>query len=96
VTKRFLEDQPLVLISGVLAMTAGLAIVNTHNVWALDWTVIVTLFGWALTIGGASRIVGARFVAEVGRPMTDSPKATIVVGVCWALLGIFLTAKAYF
>lgn len=30
--RRFLADRPLVLISGVLAMTAGLSIVNTHNV----------------------------------------------------------------
>ena len=29
-TRRFLADSPLVLISGVLAMTAGLSIVNTH------------------------------------------------------------------
>ena len=45
-TRRFLADSPLVLVSGVLAMTAGLSIVNTHNVWVLDWTLIVTLFGW--------------------------------------------------
>ena len=43
-TRRFLADSPLVLISGILAMTAGLSIVNTHNVWVLDWTLIVTLF----------------------------------------------------
>ena len=55
-TKRFLADSPLVLVSGVLAMTAGLSIVNTHNVWVLDWPLIVTLFGWALVLGGASRI----------------------------------------
>jgi hypothetical protein len=48
--------RPLILITGVLAMTAGLAIVNTHNVWMLGWPVIVTLFGWALVIGGAVRI----------------------------------------
>jgi hypothetical protein len=53
-TRRFLADSPLVLISGVLAMTAGLSIVNAHNVWVLDWILIVTLFGWALVLGGAS------------------------------------------
>ena len=32
-TRRFLADSPLILVSGVLAMTAGLAIVNSHSVW---------------------------------------------------------------
>ena len=36
ITRRFLADSPLVLVSGVLAMTTGLSIVNTHNVWVLD------------------------------------------------------------
>jgi len=36
VTKGFLEDKPLILISGVLAMIAGLSIVNSYNIWKLD------------------------------------------------------------
>jgi len=94
-TRLFLADSPLVLISGVLAMTAGLSIVNTHNVWALDWTLIVTLFGWALVLGGASRIVAPRVVDRIGGAMMDRPTMTRIVGVVWAFLGAFLTFKAY-
>lgn len=94
-TRRFLADSPLVLISGVLAMTAGLSIVNTHNVWVLDWTLIVTLFGWALLLGGASRIVAPRVVDRVGGAMMDRPTMTRIAGVFWAFLGAFLTLKAY-
>ena len=94
-TRRFLADSPLVLISGLLAMTAGLSIVNTHNVWALDWTLIVTLFGWALLLSGASRIVAPRVVDRVGGAMMDRPTMIRTVGVFWALLGAFLTLKAY-
>ena len=94
-TKRFLADSPLVLVSGVLAMTAGLSIVNTHNVWVLDWPLIVTLFGWALVLGGASRILAPRVVGHVGGAMMDRPTTTRIVGVFWALLGAFLTVRAY-
>lgn len=94
-TKGFLADSPLVLVSGVLAMTAGLSIVNTHNVWVLDWTLIVTLFGWALVLGGASRIIAPRVVERVGGGMMDRPTITRIVGGFWALLGTFLTFKAY-
>ncbi len=94
-TRRFLADSPLVLISGVLAMTAGLSIVNTHNVWVLDWPLIVTLFGWALVLGGASRIIAPRVVDHVGGAMMDRPTMTRIVGAFWAFLGAFLTFKGY-
>ena len=94
-TRRFLSDSPLVLISGVLAMTAGLSIVNTHNVWMLDWTLILTLFGWALLLGGASRIVAPGIVDKTGGAMMDRPMTTRTIGAFWALLGVFLTFKAY-
>jgi hypothetical protein len=79
-TRRFLADGPLILISGVLAMAAGLAIVNTHSVWVL---------------GGASRVIAPRLVEEIGGAMMVRPMVTRVVGACWALLGGFLTFKAY-
>ncbi len=94
-TRRFLADSPLVLISGVLALTAGLSIVNTHNVWGLDWTVIVTLFGWALVLGGTTRIVAPRVVDKVGGTMMDRPILTRIAGGFWALLGAFLAFKGY-
>lgn len=95
VTKAFLEDKPLILISGVLAMTAGLSIVNSHNVWRLDWTLIVTLFGWALVIGGASRIITPHFITGAGGTMIGSPKTTMIIGMLWVVLGGFLTFKGY-
>lgn len=95
ISSRFLQDKPLILITGVLAMTAGLAIVNSYNVWRFDWGLIITLFGWALTIGGATRIVAPNFVTRVGGAMTDKPKATVIAGIFWAVLGAFLIFKAY-
>ena len=94
-TRRFLADRPLVLVSGVLAMTAGLSIVNTHNVWLLDWTLIVTLFGWAFVLGGALRIIAPRIVEQVGGTMMGRSMMTRIVGTFWALLGAFLTFKGY-
>ncbi len=94
-TRRFLADAPLVLISGVLAMTAGLAIVNAHNVWVLGWPVIVTMFGWALVVGGAARVVAPAVVEDVGGAMMDRPTLTRAAGVAWGVLGAFLTFKGY-
>ncbi|MGE0625673.1 MAG: hypothetical protein AB7I04_13070 [Pseudomonadales bacterium] len=94
-TVRFLADPPLVLVSGVLAMTAGLSIVNTHNLWVLDWPVIVTVFGWALTLGGVTRVAFPQVVDRVGASMMNQRVLTRVMGVVWLLIGAFLTWKAY-
>ena len=92
---RFLANGPSVLISGVLAMVAGLSIDNMHNVWIVDWTLIVTVFGWALVLGGASRIIAPQVVSDVGSSMMGRPTMTRVIGTFWALLGAFLTFKVY-
>jgi hypothetical protein len=79
----------------MLAMVAGLAIVNTHNVWVWNWSVIVTFFGWALVLGGAFRILAPGIAHDVGGKMIRSLIVTRVAGIIWAFLGAFLTYKAY-
>ncbi len=95
ITTRFLEDGPLILISGMLAMTAGLAIVNTHNIWVWHWPLIITLFGWLLLVGGAFRVMAPQLVQQVGENMIRYEFLTRGVGVFWAALGVYLTVKGY-
>jgi len=64
--REFLESPPLIYVSGMLVMTAGLAIVLYHNVWALDWRLIITVLGWLGLIGGTMRIVFFRTVEKLG------------------------------
>lgn len=91
----FLKSRSLIYVSGVLVFVGGLSIVNTHNRWNMDWTVFITLFGWAMVIGGASRIVAPRAVVKVGQAMTDRSIATRVSGAAWAVIGALLTIKGY-
>jgi hypothetical protein len=61
-----LRSHVLIYLSGLLMMTAGLATVLSHNVWAADWRVLITLIGWLGTIGGAVRIVIPQQAESVG------------------------------
>lgn len=76
-------------------MVAGLSIVNTQNVWIVDWTLIVTVFRRTLVLGGASRISAPQVVSDVGSSMMGRPAMTRVIGTFGALLGAFLTFKVY-
>jgi hypothetical protein len=78
----------LLLLLGIIDFTVGLAIVLTHNVWAADWRVIITLLGWALLVRGAVRMLvpeqakafGARLLKN-STVICASLGATIALGV---------------
>ena len=92
----FMKDRPLIYISGILAMLGGLAIVNTHNVWTLNWPVIITIFGWAMLIGGAARMTQPSLVRSIGGAMLENPALIRVSGALWVLIGLWLTYVGYF
>jgi hypothetical protein len=52
-----LHPGTLFYFSGLLSLLAGLAMINLHNTWCMDWRVIITVLGWLMTIGGIVRIV---------------------------------------
>lgn len=91
----FLESRTLIYLTGVLAMLGGLTVVNVHNIWVADWRVIITLFGWAATIGGVVRMVSPATVVAIGRPMLDNALVARIGGVVWLLAGAFLTWQGY-
>jgi hypothetical protein len=96
VAREFLKNRALIYITGVLVMVGGLAIVNSHNVWIADWPVIITVFGWAMIIGGAARVALPTVVRTIGGAMVNHPTAIRVSGAVWALIGVYLTYKGYF
>ena len=55
--EEFLHSGALIYVTGLLGMTAGVAILLNHNAWVADWRFLITLFGWLTTIGGAQRII---------------------------------------
>ena len=89
------RDPAIVLVSGVLAFVAGLAVVRVHNHWAADWAVVVAIFGWLLLIGGLIRMLFPIRLADMAA--TLSPNTGLIVGeaVVFLVIGAFLSYKAY-
>ncbi|WP_108683810.1 hypothetical protein [Methyloceanibacter sp. wino2] len=94
--RQFLDSPPLIYVTGFMVMTAGLAIVLNHNVWVFDWRLIITLFGWMAVIGGAIRMLCFSAVKRIGRAMLDKPRAAIIGGVVWLIIGAVLCYFGYF
>ncbi len=89
------HDYGLILLSGILSLLAGIAIVRIHNVWSAGWQVIVTLFGWLAVLGGFARM----WMPQMAGPISDSfaarPVVLIIAGAVLIALGGFLSYKAY-
>ncbi len=52
-TSSLVRDRPVLLIVGMIALVAGLAMVLEHNVWSGGaQPVVVTLVGWVILISG--------------------------------------------
>jgi uncharacterized membrane protein len=91
----FLRSRALIYLSGLLTMTAGLAIVLTHNVWRPDWPVIITILGWLALIGGAFRIITPQGTERFGRQFLKHKHGLTIAGVVWLAVGAILSVFGY-
>jgi hypothetical protein len=92
----FLDNPALMFLSGLLTLPAGLAIALTHNVWAADWRIVITIFGWLAVIGGAVRLLAPRQAVAVGRTMLGNASAMTISAAVWLAIGALLCFFGYF
>ncbi|MEE8252670.1 MAG: hypothetical protein V3R17_01920 [Hyphomicrobium sp.] len=91
----FLASRAMIFLSGLLTLVAGLAIVNTHNLWEFGWPVIITILGWLAVIGGVFRILFPGSVQSMGTSMLDKPATMTVSGAIQIVLGLWLSYVGY-
>ena len=94
--EEFLHSTALIYVSGLLLMTAGMALVLTHNVWVAEWRVLITLLGWLAAIGGAIRIMIPQGTQKIGRRFLKHPQAMTIAAVVWLAIGAVLCFFGYF
>jgi len=92
---QFLDTLPLIYFSGILALTAGLAILNRHPQWTADWRSAVTAVGWLLTCVGAFRIIAPQFANFIATAAIANGGFFTGAGVVLLALGGFITFKGY-
>ena len=92
---QFLATSPLIYFSGILALLAGLAILNAHHRWTRDWRSLITALGWLFTGAGMFRILAPQFVTFVGKAIVAHGGFFIGAGIVLLALGGFITFKGY-
>ena len=95
VIEDFFKNAALVYVTGLITLVAGLAIVIFHNLWILDWRIIITFFGWNILIKGAWLIISPNTSAKLAALFAKDNKLVIVPWIIMFAVGIFLTTKGY-
>ena len=94
--KDFLASPALIYLAGLLTLTAGLAIVLSHNLWVMGWPVVITIFGWLAIVGGFFRMAFPNIVARIGQSMIEKHSSLLWLSIMiTALLGGALTWYGY-
>jgi hypothetical protein len=93
--KEFIGSRALIFITGVLALLAGLAVVNAHNLWVLDWRLIVTILGWLLILRGIMNLVFPATVQTLGDRMIASHAGVLAGAALTIALGSILSIMGY-
>ena len=93
--KEFIGSRALIFITGALALVAGLAVVNAHNLWVPDWRVIVTILGWLLIVRGVSNLVFPGTVQTLGDRMIASHGGILAGAAITIVLGAILCIMGY-
>ena len=93
VSEDLFNNAGLTYLAGFVTVIIGFLIVHYHNIWAKNWTVLITFLGWLALLKGILLIVCPGFVHSIsGGMFTDwgfkiFPYSTFCLGLMFAYFG---------
>ncbi len=60
IANEFGRSPVLTYIAGTLAIITGTILLYYHNIWIMNWTVLITIISWIIFIGGIVIIISPR------------------------------------
>jgi len=97
--RRIVEDfnrsPALIYLAGFLGLLSGLALVLTHNVWLLDWRVIITLIGWIAIVRAVLTILAPQQIVAFGSKVLAHRGLFLAIGVVNLCVGLVLSYFGY-
>ena len=89
----FCKNAALLFYGGLFALVIGAVIILTHNVWVANWTVMITIIGWAGLIKGIWLITFPDSVAKFMQAYQKNENLLVVHAIAALIFGGVL---AYF
>ena len=85
----FQKSQGLTLVTGFFLLVIGVLLVDAHNIWVKDWTVLITIIAWAMLIKGVLLIAAPQTLLSFNNKFKNLQNWSIVVIALGLLFGYF-------
>lgn len=91
----FLNNEAILYLSALLVLSAGLIIINIHNVIVYDYRLLITLFGWLSFFQGLFHLLVPDLAYAITLRVINH-KSIIIVGILLCLVASLWLLKAGF
>jgi uncharacterized protein YjeT (DUF2065 family) len=91
-----MKDESFLLMGGILALLIGAVIVSIHNIWVLEWPLIITLLGWWSLIKGFALLINPNFIKFFSFIQNRSDGFYRMMSLIYLAFGLFLIHKGFF
>lgn len=88
-------DPSIRILGGFMAITIGFLILEYHNHWEANWTIVISIIGWLALIKGVLLLTFPKFISIVAPLFKSEVKLTyvgaflIIIGLIFAYLGFW-------
>ncbi len=94
--KEYIENRPVVYLNGFIILAVGYFLVALHNIWVLDWPIIITLFGWFAFAKGLFILVLPRAYLKISKSLKKKKEYLIAEAMFIIATGAILIYLGYF
>ena len=91
----FIGSPTWLYLAGFLGLLAGMALVLTHNIWTLDWRLIITLIGWFTLVRALITIFQPQWIVAAGHAILAYRGVFLGAAVANLIVGLVLSYFGY-
>ena len=91
----FIRSPTWLYLAGFLGLLAGMALVLTHNVWVLDWRLIITVIGWLTLVRALISIFQPQWIVAAGTAILAHRGIFLGAAVANLIVGLVLSYFGY-
>ena len=88
------KSPSMIHLSGFLFLMLGILLTVSHQVWTMDWRVVVTILGWLILVKGVMRILFPDTVKNIIEKK-KSDKRFLLAEVVTFIISIYLIYQGF-
>lgn len=92
----FIKTPGLLYLGGFMSLLWGLIVIEFHNIWVANWTVLITIFGWLAVLKGVVIIMFPNSMIKLSESFLKSRSSLIMRLIAIIVLGIFIIFAAHY